>query len=397
MSKLPTFSVLALLSLGCDVDEVNSEELGLEGVDEGLSAVAEPAALENGDADDGRCGVDVAGWSLEHDGGGIDLPEVVVPPRSTILVTEGASRAELEGYWEVTLGQDVLVVQGEPVVTGSSFMLLSDATVLDGPTRPFEAQKNHRRRGNAPGDRANAWQVRAPRHATPGGGPTAGPHIRISEIAGVPNDAPDGVAYVEIYVGGGWTDTCGGTLAPNTDEQPRQDVPTTCQSDDDCVGHPDGAACHPFGHYCGVDISDYGVIQSADPRSRYFATPTIVPSGTAIVLSRSGTQADFEASWATTLGPNAIFVATGGTFPAIDGDETYLVQAPGFVVVDGPTPSAIVHGTLARDSEGWAAANPTPGIASCDEPGLWLSEISDTAGDGYDDHEFVELCVGPPT
>ncbi|MCA9617705.1 MAG: hypothetical protein KC731_01710 [Myxococcales bacterium] len=341
----------------------------------------------------GSCGLLQEGWTVANLAGDtVRLAFDERPrPRSYHVISMGASREEFEEHWGARLREDTTFTQGSMILSQRGRLVLrtEGEEILDGATRPFEAGLSYQRRGNSPAGHVDAWDERRPEEATPGAGLLSGPHHRISEVTGVaPGERPE-VAFIEIYVG-------------DLDDVPAEKCPEpvypeTCSSDLDCLGHPDGPACHPFAAFCGVDISDWGVIQKNTLRTRYFASPTIIKAGRSLVLS-GATREDFEAYWGE-LPPNAEFASTGGTFPAIDGDETFELQAPPtWSKVDGPSPAMEEGKILSRSAEGlWSHGNATPGLCDSCGPGIFLSEIADTKpGGGYDPLEYVELFIGRP-
>ena len=347
------------------------------------------AELEEGSFPELECALSIDGWVLS-DGTNTVTFDGTASYRSYVLVSGGADQSSFEDYWDSVEADRFFT--GNLDFFGELSLFDAEGALIDGPTYPIEEGTRAERRGNSPAARKNDWHIDDPSEADPGDGNFAGPHIRITEISDALAGDSSVFRFIEIYTGGHDEDC---TPEQDTDTETEDgdgDSFDFCQTDADCVGHPDGPACHPFGHFCGVDISDWGVIQSNEPRSRYFATPTIVRSGSSVILAGTATQASFESWWGVTLGPDAVFVSTAGLFPAIDGGETYIVQAPGFITADGPTPSMIQGQVLTKGSSGWHTDAPSPGVSDCDS-GVFLSEIADVSGAGYSEFEYVELCV----
>jgi hypothetical protein len=163
-----------------------------------------------------------------------------------------------------------------------------------------------------------------------------------------------------------------------------------------------------------IDVSDYELVQTDAFRVITLPPGTVVPPGAYLVIGRDATRVQFEAFWGA-LPADAVYVDGAtldpDTFPTINGDESYeLLDASG-AGVDGPSAPLALLGNLQRVDPGepatlaasWASSidantDATPGAGQVDSAlfsGIYISEVSDTAGSGNFVYEFVELYHDP--
>lgn len=163
-----------------------------------------------------------------------------------------------------------------------------------------------------------------------------------------------------------------------------------------------------------IDVSDYELVQTEAFRVITLPPGTVVPPGAYLVIGRDATRVQFEAFWGA-LPADAVYLDGAtldpDTFPTINGDESYeLLDASG-AGVDGPSAPLALLGNMQRVDPGepatlvasWASSidantDATPGAGQVDSAlfsGIYISEVSDTAGSGNFVYEFVELYYDP--
>ncbi|MGC4117296.1 MAG: invasin domain 3-containing protein [Myxococcales bacterium] len=132
-----------------------------------------------------------------------------------------------------------------------------------------------------------------------------------------------------------------------------------------------------------------------------------IPAGGYLIVGRGVDKATFQTFWGVTLGANVTYLNGGGTFPSINGAETYTLQDATSAVVDGPSiamagaatqniqrKSPIGDASLAASWNVLTSAtltNATPGTSPLSADAtktLVISEFSDAST--FND-EFVEL------
>jgi cytosine/adenosine deaminase-related metal-dependent hydrolase len=165
----------------------------------------------------------------------------------------------------------------------------------------------------------------------------------------------------------------------------------------------------------GVEIGGWELVQTNSARTFTFPAGTMVSPGDYVIVARLGdvvgvaqTQADFEAFWGVTLGVNVQFFSDDGTWPNMNGGETFELLDDVGATVDGPTIALtelrsylrVSPDDLADDVASWTEvpsdpesnANPgSGGVASDAWSGLYISEFADGTGNGNFAFEFVEL------
>ncbi len=160
----------------------------------------------------------------------------------------------------------------------------------------------------------------------------------------------------------------------------------------------------------GVDLSGFTLRQTSSSASFVLPAGTVVRHGGFVVVARNTTRPELEAFYHRTLGPNVVFINSGGRFPSINGGETFSLANLQGAVVDGPTiaqPSGGLQnfqrttgGAPASERSSWilsaaqpSAATPGAGQASTGQGRIYISEIADAAGAGTFGFELVELFV----
>jgi len=157
-----------------------------------------------------------------------------------------------------------------------------------------------------------------------------------------------------------------------------------------------------------LDLSNWKIVQGNSALT--FSLPAhtkIAPNGY-LIVARNASKAAFEAFWrgGTPLSANVVFVDAGGSFPVINGSETYQLLDAGGTPVDGPTVAMSASGLqsvqrkdpcLAPGTAGsWnvlgtSAATPGTGAGAGCAKGVVINEFSDATGTGNFNFEFVEL------
>ena len=160
----------------------------------------------------------------------------------------------------------------------------------------------------------------------------------------------------------------------------------------------------------GLSLQGYQLFQQNSSRTYTFGDITL-PQGGILLVVRNATQSDFEAFWGVNLGPEVLYINSGGSFPVINGGETFtLVDADGDTV-DGPTVSMDSYHTYRRTSRTLPANDPNawlvlpdsdanPGTIDLPDSGpggLFITEFSDASGSGNYVYEFVEIAYSSPT
>jgi hypothetical protein len=155
-----------------------------------------------------------------------------------------------------------------------------------------------------------------------------------------------------------------------------------------------------------INLMGYRLLQTDSTQEFFFPDGIVISPGDIILVVRGTTKQEFETRWQTTLSPNVWYVNSEDLCPKINGDETYELYDGLGTLIDGPTPVLIKHGNMQRisqtpvfDPSAWAVYSddlgfPTPGIVNIPitgAPGLYISEISDSAGQEMHLFEFVEI------
>ena len=156
-----------------------------------------------------------------------------------------------------------------------------------------------------------------------------------------------------------------------------------------------------------LDIGNYALLQYDSSQSYTIPAGTMIEPNGYVVVGRDATQAAFEAFWGVTLGPNVVYLRSGGnTTPQINGAETYELRDDLSATVDGPSGQALSSGNSAQRiganldatlpgswSMATASTTATPGSGGVGNGagGLVISEYSDATGSGNYVYEFVEL------
>jgi mono/diheme cytochrome c family protein len=155
-----------------------------------------------------------------------------------------------------------------------------------------------------------------------------------------------------------------------------------------------------------VDLSGFIVKQSGALIDVFLPAGTLVPHGGTVIVARNASQAQFEASYGT-LPANAVFLTGAGTFPIIDGGETFALFDLQGVSIDGPSIPEPTGGgrTFQRTSCNDAAplttswkslatsttvATPGVGPLNTGQTRICVSEIADATNSNF---EYVELFV----
>ncbi|MBT9555840.1 MAG: hypothetical protein IV100_07415 [Myxococcales bacterium] len=194
---------------------------------------------------------------------------------------------------------------------------------------------------------------------------------------------------------------CPGSCVPLCDG--KQCGPDGCGGD--CGSCAPGQECSPAGACTDpkMDIGGFKLVQTSASWSYTFPQGTMVTPGSVVVVGRQADRLAFN-TYFPSMPASTIYLNSAGTFPQINGDETFSLVAPDGAVLDGPT---IVHSTAAGKrnyqrkvpvgaanlASSWInVTTPTPGTASADaaSPSVFISEWADPSTFNY---EFVEIMI----
>ncbi len=160
-----------------------------------------------------------------------------------------------------------------------------------------------------------------------------------------------------------------------------------------------------------IDLSNWTVEQQNSSISYTIPSSTQIPKGGFLIISRNSSKTDFETFWSVTLGPDVVFLNSGGTFPSINGSEIYTLLDSAAGIIDGPTIQMDAAGSqnlqrILYDNAGseasWtrsSAGSSTPGTTSLGNSstlGVFIIEIADAVGFGAYIYEFIELHFPEP-
>jgi beta-lactamase superfamily II metal-dependent hydrolase len=157
-----------------------------------------------------------------------------------------------------------------------------------------------------------------------------------------------------------------------------------------------------------LDLSNWKIVQGNSALTFSLPAQTKIAPNGYLIVARHASKAAFEAFWrgGTPLPANVVFVDAGGSFPVINGSETYQLLDAGGTPVDGPTVAMSASGLqsvqrkdpcLAPGTAGsWnvlgtSAATPGTGAGAGCAKGVVINEFSDATGTGNFNFEFVEL------
>lgn len=148
-----------------------------------------------------------------------------------------------------------------------------------------------------------------------------------------------------------------------------------------------------------IDLSGWTLEQFDSSQSYTLPVGTTLAAGGHLVLARDASLASFEAEWGP-LAPGTVFLSSDGTFPFINGGESFRLLDPSGVTIDGVTISMSAGTSIQRvapalpagDPAAWTvtgAAGGGPGeSAGRSSGGVVISEASDASSFP---NEFVEL------
>lgn len=93
------------------------------------------------------------------------------------------------------------------------------------------------------------------------------------------------------------------------------------------------------------DLSGYVLKQNGSTQSYTLPNGTTIQSGNILIVARETDKAGIESAWSTTLPVGAVVVNSGGTFPQINGNETYQLLNPQSQVIDAESPTSTLAAT----------------------------------------------------
>jgi hypothetical protein len=155
-----------------------------------------------------------------------------------------------------------------------------------------------------------------------------------------------------------------------------------------------------------LDISDWKFVQANSAITYNLPPGTVIPDNGYVVIGRNATKTEFEAFWGSALPSNAVFINSGGAFPAINGSENYTLYNAAGVEVDGTTismassagqsiqrkdPCLPVNQTSSWNILASSSGSPGSGAGVGCGIGVVINEFSDALGTGNFVYEFVEL------
>lgn len=257
---------------------------------------------------------------------------------------------------------------------------------------------------------------------TPGGDTQAPTTVLTAPVAGstvsdtvsVTASAADnvGVSVVEFYLDGvlkssdgaapyawGW-DTTGAANGSHTLQSRARDAAGN-------VGTSTGVAV-TVSNTAGTDVSGWKLVQANSALTFTLPAGSVIPANGYLIVARDATKAAFESFWlaGAALPAGTLYVNAAGSFPAINGSETYKLTNAASVTIDGPsiaTASSANQSLRRKDpcqaaglAASWnvgATTTATPGSGAgvgCAK-GVVINEFSDAAGTGNFVYEFVEL------
>lgn len=153
-----------------------------------------------------------------------------------------------------------------------------------------------------------------------------------------------------------------------------------------------------FAYSADINVNGYTLNQFNSSQTYTFPDTTI-PEGYYVIVARSTDQASFETFWGVTLGPNVIFLNSGGSCPQINGDENYQIKDDLGNSVDSTTGIIQDYQDMYRDSTNvntwsigtWDTATPGTGVTENHGVGLVITEYADPSGTGAYVNEYVEI------
>jgi hypothetical protein len=133
----------------------------------------------------GTEGTDIGGWKVAQANSTITFtipPGTIIPANGYVVIGRNATKAAFESFWGVTLGADVVYLDGHgafPQINGSEKYTLKNAsgTTVDGPTisMPSSAARDLKRKDPcAVAGASSNWTTTATTTATPGSGAASG-------------------------------------------------------------------------------------------------------------------------------------------------------------------------------------------------------------------------------
>ncbi len=160
----------------------------------------------------------------------------------------------------------------------------------------------------------------------------------------------------------------------------------------------------------GISLQGYQLIQQNSSRT-YTIGDITLPEGGVLIVARNASQSDFEAFWGVNLPSEVLYLNSGGTFPVINGGETFTLVNDTGDTLDGPTVTLQAYHTYRRVSTEGPASDPAawlvlpdsqanPGTVDLPDSGpggLFITEFSDASGSGNYVYEFVEMAYHAPT
>ncbi|MGE0548612.1 MAG: peptidase M10 [Kofleriaceae bacterium] len=158
-----------------------------------------------------------------------------------------------------------------------------------------------------------------------------------------------------------------------------------------------------------VELSGFTIVQAGASRTFTIPEGTKVPHGGYVIIARKAMIGDFETFYGRTVAGDNVVYLSDGSFPVINGAETFELRDATGAVIDGATPplrasagqivQRISGATSAGDPSSWTVVPAKPENAS---PGfgqtggsqrVYISEVADTTGTGAYVYEYIELFV----
>lgn len=156
--------------------------------------------------------LDISGYKIVQANSSITLtipPGTKIQPGGYVVIGRNNEKAAFETAWGVTLGANVVYINGFSVVGGNGFPVINGAenytlqnasgTILDGPTISMTVGKSYQRKSiTGSASSASSWDSVAQASATPGSGiiNTNSGKLIISEFSDAPAFANE---FVELY------------------------------------------------------------------------------------------------------------------------------------------------------------------------------------------------------
>jgi mono/diheme cytochrome c family protein len=157
-----------------------------------------------------------------------------------------------------------------------------------------------------------------------------------------------------------------------------------------------------------VDLSNFIVEQTGALIDAFTPAGTLVSHGGTLVIARNASRTQFETFYGKLLPANAVFLTGAGTFPIIDGGETFALFDLQGVFIDGrsiPQPTGALRTfqrkscndaaplTASWNSLATSTSVATPGVVGQLNTGLvriCISEVADATNANF---EYVEIFV----